>query len=342
MVAVLYALSEKNVPKQNSFLRHYLPGFITKSNELDIRYNSYYIAGMFDDHIYLGNVTSPLHLFVSNRMLTDTQHVQLDIKNRKKFKLTKALRLKIDSPYFYLADGKMPGLFRGKLGGDWKADRFMYDSVYFNQYEQISDSTFAIRTKSSINLEFELGVVTNDTPNIRLEPDLLQKQINGIFCVDGELNYSKALDRLVYTYRYRNEYIVYDTDLNLNYRGHTIDTFSRAQIKVAEISSNNSMSLGTRPNTFNALSRVSGNYLYIYSALLAKNDCLDVLEQSSIIDVYDLRNDTYKLSFRIPNFKEKKVSRFMVFDNKILIATHGRYLVTYNLNSSYLKETNLQ
>ena len=335
LVAVLYAISDKGGHERNSFVRDYRPDMITKLNELDIRWNSYYIAGMIDSHIYLGNVTAPLHLLLTNTALTDTQHVQLSIKNMEDFKLTKALGLKLDSPYFFLADGRMPRFFRGKIG-EWEAEPFMYDSVYFNQSIPIGNSSFAIRTKSSANMEYELGIVTNDTPHVRIEHSLLEKQIKGTFCVDGGLNYSKALDRLVYTYLYRNEFIVYDTDLNLDYRGHTIDTFSRAQIKIAEISSNNSRNLESRPKIINAQSRVSGNYLFIHSALLAKNDHLDALEQSSIIDVYDLKNDSYKFSFQIPNQNEEKLTKFQIFNNEILVATHDRYLVIYDLKSSYL------
>ncbi|MDN5211963.1 hypothetical protein QQ020_07865 [Fulvivirgaceae bacterium BMA12] len=336
LVAMLYGLSDKGRHERNSFVRNYQPDIATKLNELDIRYNSYFIAGMVDNQIYLGNVTAPAHLLIANTTLTDTQHVKLHIKNRENFKLTKLLIVKVDSPYFYLVDGLMPGFFRGKIG-EWKAEHFMPETkAYFNQCIPFGDSAFAIRTKSLANKEYELGVVTNDSPHVKLEHGLLEKQIKGTFCVDGELNYSKALDRLVYTYRYRNEYIVFEPNLQLDYRGHTIDTFSRAQINIAKINSENARTLTSRPKIINAQSRVSGNYLYVHSGLLAKNDQLDALYRSSIIDVYDLRNNTYKFSIQIPNHHQKKLTKFQVFNDEMLVATHDRYLVTYDLKPGYL------
>ena len=315
-------------------VRNYRPVIIKKNNEIDLKYNSYYIAGMVGDNVYMGNATAPLHLLITNIILTDTQHIRMNIRNRKDHKLTRVLNVKVDSPYFYLADGKMPGFFQGKIG-EWQAERLINKDAYFDQSLPIGDSLFAIRTKSSVNMEYELGVITKDTPYVRIEHSLLEKQIDGSFCVDGWLNFSKELDKLIYTYYYRNEFIVYDRNLNLDYRGHTIDTFSTAQLKIAEIKSDRAKTLTSRSKIINALSRVSGNYLFIYSTLLAKNDHLDALQNSTIIDVYDLKNNLYKFSFLIPNHKEKKVSRFQVFNNEILVATHDRYLVTYNIKLDF-------
>lgn len=335
LVAVLYAFSDKGIPERNSFVRNYQPDMVTKSNELDIGYNSYYVAGLVNENIYLGNARVPLHLLITDIQLTDTQHVRLDIKDIENIQITKVMNLKVDSPYFYLADGLMPGLFRGKIG-DWQAERYMYDNAYFNQSIPVGDSSFAIRTKSVVNMEYELGMINNDSPHVEIQHDLLEKQIKGTFCVDGQLNFSKSFNRLVYTYRYRNEYIVFDTDLSLDYRGQTIDTFSVAQIEIEKINSENSRNLKSRPKIINAQSCVSGEWLFIHSALLAKNDNIDALDKFAIIDVYDLKSNSYKLSFQIPNQNGARITQFKIFKNKVLAAIYDRYLVLFDLESQYL------
>ena len=335
LVAVLYALSDKAIPERNSFVRNYQPDMVTKSNELDVGYNSYYVAGLVNDNIYLGNAKVPLHLLVTNIQLTDTQHVRLDIRDLENIQVTKVMSLKVDSPYFYLADGLMPGLFRGKIG-NWQAERYMYDNAYFNQSIPVGDSSFAIRTKSAVNMEYELGMINNDSPFVKIQYNLLEKQIKGTFCVDGQLNFSKSFNRLVYTYRYRNEYIVFDTDLSLDYRGQTIDTFSVVQIDIEKINSENSRNLKSRPKIINAQSCVSGEWLFIHSALLAKNDNIDALDKFAIIDVYDLKSNSYKLSFQIPNQNGARITQFKIFKNKVLAAIYDRYLVLFDLESQYL------
>jgi hypothetical protein len=179
-----------------------------------------------------------------------------------------------------------------------------------------------------------LGKVQVDTPHVRLEPNLLQKQIDGVFCTDGTLTYSPEVGRLIYTYYYRNQFIVYDTNLNLDYRGHTIDTFSRAQIKVGYISSEKSKKLLDK-KVVNVQSVASGNYLFVQSNLLAKNDASDWLLNNTIIDVYDLKKNMYKFSFTLANYAGAHVRDFIVFDGN-LFALYDHYLVKYDLQSDYL------
>jgi hypothetical protein len=336
LVVTLYAISDKIVHEPGSFLRVYQKAAAVKSNEMDIKYNSYYIAGIAEDRIYLGNITTPRRLLVTNLSLTDSQHVKINLRGMENKRIYKSDKIKISPPYFYYMDGITPGLLRGKIG-EWQADPFMFDSAYFDQSEIIGSSTFAIRTHN-MALENVLGKVQNTDPHIALEPSLLQKQIDGIFCTDGMLRYNETLNRLIYTYYYRNEYIVYDTNLNLDYRGHTIDTFSRAQIKTAYVSSNKTHAVTSRKFT-NYESCTSGNYLFINSNLLAKNDFKRMLDIMAIIDVYDLRNNTYKFSFSLPNYDaETQLREFRIYNDKILIALYDHYIVKYDLQSRYFKD----
>lgn len=342
LVFVLYILSDKIVHKPGSFLRVYQKGAAIKSNEMDIRYNSYYIAGITEDNIYLGNMTAPRHLLITNLSLTDSQHVNIQIKNMENKPDYKWAKIKIAPPYFYYADGITPGLFRGRIG-EWQADRFMFDSAYFDQAEIIGSSTFAIRTRAA-SVENVLGKVQNETPNVMLASNLLQKQVDGIFCTDGMLRYNKTINRLIYTYYYRNEYIVYDTNLRLDYRGHTIDTFSRAQIKTAFVSSNKTHMLLDK-KIVNKESCTSGRNLFINSNLLAKNDFTKSFDILSIIDVYDLKNDTYRFSFILSDYDaDHKLREFRVYDNVILVALYDHYIVKYDLRTQYFRDdlTNIE
>ncbi|MDO5968179.1 hypothetical protein Q4Q35_00010, partial [Flavivirga aquimarina] len=57
--------------------------------------------------------------------------------------------------------------------------------------------------------------------------------------MDGTLQYNQQRQELVYTYRYRNQYIVANDSLQLQRLGKTIDTISQAQIQVGTIASKN-------------------------------------------------------------------------------------------------------
>lgn len=337
LVIGLYAATYKIVHERNSFLREYQKFAAIEANEIDIGVNSWYIAGATADHVYLGNITAPFNLLITNNTLTDSQRVRLRIKGVKNPKVHKSATVKIDSPYFYLADGLKPILYRGNLG-EWEAEPIGYDSnAYFTQLIPISNYTFGIRTNQSQSLDNILGKVQTDTPRIQLNAGLLQKQIDGLFCTDGILQYNKEIKRLIYTYYYRNEFIVYDTNLNLDYHGHTIDTISRAQIKVGYVNSGNRKKL-MQKKTVNVRSWTSGRNLFILSDLLAKNDIKDWFSRQSVIDVYNLSDNNYSFSFSIPNHDGKRVREFMVYDNKFLIALYDHYMVKYDLSRHYFIE----
>lgn len=337
VVLTLYAASYTIVHQPNSFFREYDKFTALKVRSVDLGVNSYYIAGVTGNHIYLGNVTNPFKLLVTNHALNDTQHVQLNLKNTDNPWVYNRTMVRVDSPYFFMQDGVMPAIFRGTIG-EWRAERFMYDSgAYFKHCVPIGRTSFAMRTNSYPSLDNVLGKIQPDSPYVKLNAALLEKQIDGLFDTDGQLFYNKDLQKLVYTYYYRNGYIVYDTNLNLDYRGHTIDTFMRAQIKVGYVKADDSRTL-TYKKYINTRSFTSGNYLFINSNLLAKNDQPNLFDRLAVIDVYDLRNDRYAFSFLLANYDDNaKLNDFVVFKNRELIAIHDHYLIRYDLNSAHLQ-----
>src|SRR5690606_4495008 len=60
VVVILFITSEHIMKRENPFVRRFLPHHIDKAEYLDFEVNSYYIAGLTNDTIYLGNYTAPL------------------------------------------------------------------------------------------------------------------------------------------------------------------------------------------------------------------------------------------------------------------------------------------
>src|SRR5690606_34805138 len=60
VVVVLFLTSEHIMKRENPFVRRFMPHHIDKAEYLDLGVNSYYIAGLTNDTIYLGNYTVPL------------------------------------------------------------------------------------------------------------------------------------------------------------------------------------------------------------------------------------------------------------------------------------------
>lgn len=317
-------------PRQ-PFERNFSPAaVISQESVMDLTYNSFYIAGASNKTIYLGNWTAPFHLLAFNYFLSDTQHVALKIKHLSIVRNPRKFRLKIDSPYFYLANGVQPAIYRGELDR-WIAAPFMSDRAYFVDAIPIGHRSFALRSYNLSNREFELAKETDQAPYFWFRNELLQKQVDGFFCVEGSMHFSDRFNRLVYLYAFRNEFMVLDTSLNVINRFHTIDTFAHANIKVARIKARHEVTLAEPPARINGKSSVSGKYIFIESHLLAKNENEDVFKHSTVLDVYDFLDGRYLCSIHVPEYRQRRITDFKVVDG-YLVAIYEKFLVVYVLS----------
>jgi len=303
---------------------------IHKLSEIDLKVNSFYLAGTAKNTVYLGNFTGPLHLVQVDLPKLDTVHMNTSIEGIKMPNDYQLFRMKVDSPYFYLSHNVLPGIFKGRLD-TLKAKSFISGgSPYFADAIPISPTRFALKSLMHDTQENELATLTLDSPYFEFKPKILEKQIDGIFCVDGMLNFSKPQNKLVYVYAYRNEYIVTDTTLTSINRFHTIDTFSRANVKIAAVKSKNYSTLASPPSRINVKSWVHGNLLFVQSPFLAANEDKFEFQAGCPIDVYDFKQGKYLYSFHLGAVHGYLPSSVAVVKD-YLMAIYNQYLVLYKL-----------
>lgn len=322
----LFVLSEMESKKKNGFIRQFPPGKTIPGNVLDLKFNSYYIAGARSNNIYFGNYTNPNHLVKSSFALADTQHLYYKMPNDT-IKIFKGSFVKADSAFVYLMDGVLPAVWRAK-GDEAQFGNTNYSIPFFMAAVPISASSYVFRSSDKDRQNI---LVKTRGDSMRPFSGILQKQIDGMFCTDGVLSYDAATARILYTYHYRNQFICMDTNLNVLYRGKTIDTISHAQIKVASNKAGNEITLATPPLMVNKKSCISGNWIFINSDLKANNEQRKVFDEFSVIDVYAAANGKYSFSFYLPRYAKQKMRDFRVF-GKTLVAMHDRYVLTYQLN----------
>jgi uncharacterized membrane protein YphA (DoxX/SURF4 family) len=328
IVVLLFMVSEDIIHHRNNFVRRF-PGDATKVNEIDLQFNSYYFAGAANDEIYLGNYTAPLLVTSLDTVLQKRKEFKIH-PNRTNF-LFQSVQVRVLPPNFYLIDGSVPVIFKGNIK-DWNAYVKWNGATTFSHYQLIDSLTLAFRSNNTIKGESELGsLYFGSKPRTRFNADLLQKQIDGIFDVDGTLHYDIDLQKLVYVYLYRNQFTVADQTLNLNYRGKTIDTISKAQIKVVNVVSRQERKLTTPPLIVNKTSAVCENLLFVNSALLGKYEPSEMWKEASIIDIYNLNTNSYQGSFYVYNIKKEKLKNFFVRDNNFY-GFIGQHLVHYKLS----------
>jgi hypothetical protein len=331
IIALLVAMSEVLIHRDNGFVRLFPTYPITPSDTVRLPYNSYYFAGEFGGTLYLGNRSGALHVLSLSLADHDTTHHVINIPGLDTMRFW-GPTLRIDSSAFYLMDGTQSKVFRGSVA-TWSGSLWKHGTAFFTEAIPYPPGSLAMRSKSASTREFVLGKL-DGSDKVTLSETLLQKQVDGVFCTDGEIHYSHRLNRLIYIYFYRNQFIVADTSLNLDYRGKTIDTTTVAKVKVTETSKGRT--LAAPPLTVNKSSFGAGLYLFVHSGLMATNEDAELFERSAAIDIYDVsRNGRYVFSLYLPKYDGQKLTDFVVHNSQV-IALFEDTVVCFNLKSSYL------
>lgn len=333
IVILLFSISAEMKEKHGNFLRVFPSHLLSTTGEFDLGVNSYYLAGATPTTIYLGNYSAPLHVLSCDKTGTRTSHAKMSIEGIRDQKFW-AIRLEVDSPRFVVYDGAVPRIYRGNTS-NWKGERFKYDAEYFLDIEPLGKNSFAVRSLSGQSEEAVLGKISAEQPHYIFNPRILQKQIDGFFCTDGYLQYSNLSSKLVYIYRYRNEFIVLDSNVNLAYSAHTIDTNSVAKIKVDTIHSTSTRVMSAPPVVVNNSCAVSGNWLFVNSDMRAKNEPEGALNTRSVIDIYQLTDGKYTVSFYVRNFNGKEKLREFRVSGNTFFALFQTHLQVFELKEQY-------
>jgi uncharacterized membrane protein YphA (DoxX/SURF4 family) len=335
MVVVLFLSSEEMMHHENPFIRRYPQHPIALTHTVNMQFNSYYFAGYDKGRIYLGNYTDPLHVLSMDTTLQHQQKVKIAFdRTELPFRMVKIL---VRPPYFYLTDGTVPCVFRGTIN-NWKVNKELKNCPSFTLSEPMDSITIAFRNNNGENGAHVLGVfISGKFPKSHYVPTLLQKQIDGIFDTDGMLQYSKSLNRMVYVYFYRNQFIIAGKKGTLDFRGNTIDTVTHAQIKVAYLKGKNERKMAAPPLVVNAHTSVCNNLLFVHSKVPGRYENEKVWQQASIIDIYTIEKNKYLFSFPIYQIGNQKLRSFFVSPTH-LFALMDTQIVVYRLKRTIKKE----
>ena len=326
LITGLFLFSEDIMQKENPFIRRFPQATAAKVASIDLRNPSYYVAGTDKNKIYLGNLLAPLQILeIDSNLKSKKKHtIQLD---RENFNF-KAVEVRINAPYFYVIDGTVPVIYRGLIS-DWKAKVISENKFYFSDIVFMNDKLLVFRTQNPQIAENILGIATiSEKPKVKYNPLVLQKQKEGIFSTDGTLQYSATLRKLIYTYYYRNQYSITNENLKVEHRANTIDTTTKAKLKVVKLKQSGDIKLAAPPYMVNRHTTVRGNLLFVNSMLRGKYEEIDVWKYAAVVDVYDLSKRTYLLSFYVYDEEAGRMKNFFAADSAMYTIS-GHYLLKY-------------
>ena len=336
IITILFVKSEQTMHKENPFIRRFIQGTATKTATAELYSNTKYFAGNDRATIYLGDTYAPLHIISYDTILKEKKQFKIELE-REDFPFA-AVQVRIEPPYFYLMDGTVPVIYKGNIS-DWKAKLLMYDNnYYFSKSEVIAPNKIAFRAQEVKTLNNILGIFTfSDSLKVEYAPKLLQKQMDGFFDTDGMMHYNSKAKQLIYTYYYRNQFIIADDNLNLLYRGNTIDTTTIAKLKVVHIKETGQRKIASLPATVNQITAVSNQLLFVNSKIIGRFEPKEMWKKAAIVDIYNTTNNTYVSSFYIYEEDKAKLKELYVVDN-ILFAIIGHQIHRYDLSKQLNKD----
>lgn len=317
LMVILFLMSENEVHRNNAFTRRFPHHPIKKMFDLPINYNSYYISGFDNGKLFLGNTTAPLHLLEIDLETKDTSHIKIEVMDTKsKFY---NLEVVIEPPYFFVLDGIVPLMLKGKIM-DWKCKPWVEDVAYFNKAVVLDSSTVIISTTDFNSQSTTLGVINKEeqiAPKLITNNNILEKQMDGVFDVDGILIGPTEKNKIGYVYFYRNQYMIVNSQLELIKKQRTIDTVEFAQLKVTNLN-NGTKKFGAPPLLVNLLAALNDDYLFISSNRLGKYDNREMLEEAAVIDVYNWKSNSYEFSFYFYKTNTYDLKEFAVHQDYIV------------------------
>ncbi|MDP5200212.1 MauE/DoxX family redox-associated membrane protein [Flavobacterium sp. DG2-3] len=335
MLVFLFNLSNHIIHYKNKFVRRFPQHTAQELFQIDLKSNSCYFAGSSSGTIYLADSKYLLKVKALDTMSKKlTEHIITLEKIKMPFSIPS---VKIYQDHFFVFEGRAPYFFSGR-NSNWNADFKMHSGNYFSSVAPMDSIHLAVRYFMPPANENVIGKINlKDTTKILLKTDLLEKQIDGIIDTDGVLLYNSEIEKIIYVYAYRNEYLIINPKLKLEMKGKTIDTVSKVHLDLAEDKKKGRITLAKRPLMVNRLSATYGNLLFINSVLPGQYESDHLWRTASIIDVYDLSNRTYRSSFPVYDIDRKKIKGIYVYGSH-LYAIIGSKLICYQLRKHMLQD----
>jgi len=333
VVVGLFLSSEQIIKKENNFTRRFGQHPIRDEKAFDLGVNSYYFAGMADGQIYLGNVTAPLVLTRIDTALITKKVVKIQLDNTNHH--FRFIQLQVKPPHFFLYDGTVPVIYRGLLG-DSLAHTISFEDCYFSQIQVIDSVRFAFRAQSSQTKSWVLGTLELERDStVKLNNQLLEKQVDGIFDADGQLLQDERNEVLVYIYAYRNQFLVMDLELNLLRKLHTIDTTTMAKVQV-RLLADGRHKMDTPPLLVNKTSVVHDQVLFNVSMLMGKYESREQWRQAVIVDMYQTGLQEYLGSFYVYHRGKDRMTQMFATDKHLFVLS-GSEIVRYRFAQAVMR-----
>lgn len=330
IVAILVLLSNGVTKKRNGFNRNFFNDKVSVIATLDLNTPVRSICNLSGNNLYF-ETNNPSKLLRTDSDLKHQSFINLPVSPNDR--IISLFTTFVDSPDVYIMAGNVPAIIQVNLDSDSVFTK-MFPSKTFTRSVVVGKNTYVFRAYKNISQKWEQIFIKGNlaTNKITEEKDVSEKRGDAGFSTDGLLHYDASSNKLLYVFYYKSEFICMDTNLNLIYKAHTIDTLNSYQTKGGSVTSQGSTTItNTAPiKDVNSQSCVEGGKLFIVSKLVADNENKTTFKNNSAIDVYSIQNRSYDGSFYVPFYKTEELQDFKIYHNQIVVL-YKTHIVIYKL-----------
>ena len=319
IIAALVYTAEFPNKYKNGFNRHYLHNAVTPLADMPTDGIIQDICGATSNRFFF-STTHPEKIISTNHELQDKKFISLHINNPPTDFFTA-----VDSPAIHIYAYNIPAIITADINTGNTLIRSLPAGAYSNA-QAFGNGEFLLRKLSTKIPDQFFTKVLPDT--IITEDHLSELHLDGGMCTDGLLHYDKSTRLFTYLHYYNNQFITFDSTLQLINSGRTIDTFSHFRFELSEEVKHIYSSQGP-DQMINAASCVYKGILYVRSTLKADNDDATTYKNNIVIDTYDQLTGKYKGSFYLPGNNGEKITKMAIYDDILLIHYKARIHAYY-------------
>ena len=327
ILVLFYTQPQPKILQDNSFTRNYRENALTPIAEQKLEFNSYYVAGVNDSLVYLGNSTGFTHGVVWNYHTNDTTHFRIKISNAPE-QFASLPKWQVYEDYFFIGEGVGPSLYRG-LVGEWIAEEFMLVVPYYNDIMVLDTTEFIIRALQASTQKYVLATYNNMEPYVQIH-DVLEQEAGNLFQADGSIIWNPERQEISYLYFYRNKIDTWNNGFKEQSGTNLIYNLDASAVSTHQGRDGTHLRDSPIPALHSNI-RTWKNQSYVLSNVMGKENP-EEFSDNTIIDVY---MDDYSQSLRLSNRNGEKARNFYITDDYI-IALYPTELVVYKHDDIFL------
>lgn len=330
VLLLFYTQPQPSILQDDSFTRRYQENTLTPIAEQKLAFNSYYVAGVTDSLVYLGNSTGFTHGIVWNYKIKDTTHFRIVLPDApESFRIIP--KWKVQGDYFFMAEGVTPSIYRGKVD-EWTAKEFMPQAPYFSDWVVIDSTRFVLRALQASTQKYVLVDYSYEEPYVEIH-DVLKQENGNLFQADGSLILDTDTNQLGYLYFYKNKLPTW----NLNFtKTENLDLLYAADLAIINTNKGRDGThlRDTPTSALHSKAIVHNDHWFVHAQVFGKGDVANGMQNNNFIDVYHNSNG-YQSSIAIPKRNGAGIREFYLNDD-YLIALYPTELVVYKHKDIFL------